>query len=414
MPESHGSDGIVVVGGGLAGAKAVETLRGEAGYDGRLTVLAAEPLLPYDRPPLSKGVLKGEENPDSTTLLDQAWFTGHDVDVRLGVAAAAVDLAAHAVTTVDGGSVGFERLLLAPGSQVRTLPVPGAGLEGVLTLRRLEDSVRLRDAFARQPRVVVVGAGWIGLEVAAAARSHGAEVTVVSPLPPLVGALGERLSSVFAAVHRDHGVDLRIGPGVGELRGAGRVEAVVTDDGQVLPADLVVVGIGVTPDTALAASAGLTIDAATGGVVVDGALRTSHADVFAAGDIAAWPCAPLDGRRVRVEHWANAHDGGITAGRALAGRDVVHDALPFFWTDQFDLGMEYVGHVSDPESAELVLRGDVDGRAFLAFWCVDGRLDAGMHVNMWDTVDDMKQLIRSRRRLDPSRLADADVPLLDV
>ncbi len=414
MPQQHGSDGIVVVGGGLAGAKAVQTLRGEAGYDGRLTLLAAEPLLPYDRPPLSKGVLKGEDSPDSTTLLEQEWCSSHDVDVRLGAEAAAVDLTARAVTTVDGESVGFGRLLLATGSRVRTLPVPGAGLEGVLTLRRLEDCVHLRDAFARQPSVVVVGAGWIGLEVAAAARSHGAKVTVVSPQPPLVGALGERLSSVFAAAHRDHGVDLRIGPGISELRGAGRVEAVVTDDGQVLPADLVVVGIGVTPDTSLAASAGLTIDAATGGVVVDGALRTSHADVFAAGDIAAWPCAPLGDRRVRVEHWANAHDGGITAGRALAGREVVHDALPFFWTDQFDIGMEYVGHVSDLAAAELVLRGDVDGREFMAFWCVDGRLDAGMHVNVWDTVDDMQELIRSRRRLDPSRLADTDVPLRDV
>ncbi|CAN5890864.1 FAD-dependent oxidoreductase [soil metagenome] len=403
--------GMVVVGGGVAAAKAVETLRSE-GHTGPVTVLSAEPLLPYDRPPLSKQVLKGDDEPDSTTLLDQAWYVQHDVDVRLGVPASGLDTDAHLVRTADGDELGYERLLLATGSKVRTLPVPGADLPGVLTLRSLADSVRLRDAFAERPRVVVVGAGWIGLEVAAAARQHGAEVTVVSPQAPLVGVLGSRLSDVFAAAHRDAGVDLRIGPGVAEIRGTDTVQALVTDDGAVLPADLVVVGVGVSPHLELAG--GLALDDATGGVRVDAGLRTSAPDVFAAGDIASWPCTPLGGRRMRVEHWANAHDGGVAAARAMLGQDVAFDVLPFFWSDQYELGMEYVGHVASLDAAQVVTRGDVEGAEFMAFWVVDGQVDAGMHVNVWDTVDDIQALVRSRRVVDTGRLADPDIALADV
>jgi len=413
MTHPGGQAGIVVVGGGVAAAKAVETLR-DGGYDGALTVLAGEPLLPYDRPPLSKQVLQGEDEPDSTTLLDQAWYAERDVDVRLGVEATGVDPDGHRVGAADGSEVAYDRLLLATGSGVRTLPVPGAELPGVLTLRTVADSVRLRDRLSQRPRVVVVGAGWIGLEVAAAARGHGADVTVVSPEAPLVAALGPRLSEVCAGLHRDHGVALRIGPGIASVRGDGRVEAVVTDDGQVLDADLVLVGIGVAPHLGPARDAGLALDDATGGVRVDASLRASHPDVLAVGDIASWPCAGLDGRRVRVEHWANAHDGGVTAGRVLLGEAATHDVLPFFWSDQYDAGMEYVGHVADPATADVVTRGDVDGLEFQAFWCVDGRVDAGMHVNVWDTVDDMQTLVRSRRRVDAGRLADPDVPLADA
>ncbi len=413
MTDSDAQAGIVVVGGGVAAAKAVETLR-DGGYDGSLTVLAAEPLLPYDRPPLSKEVLKGEDEPDSTTLLDQSWYAERDVDVRLGVRASGLDLDGHRVRTRDGGEVAYDRLLLATGSGVRTLPVSGADLTGVLTLRTLEDSVHLRDQLDEQPRVVVVGAGWIGLEVAAAARGYGAEVTVVSPEAPLEAVLGSRMSDVFAGLHREQGVDLRIGPGIEAFRGHDRVEVVVTDDGESIEADLVVVGIGVVPHVELAREAGLAIEDATGGVRVDASLRTSHPDVLAVGDIASWPCAGLDGRRVRVEHWANASDGGATAGRVLLGEEATHDVLPFFWSDQYDAGMEYVGHVADPAAAEVVTRGAVDGREFQAFWCVDGRVDAGIHVNVWDTVDDMQALVRSRRQVDAARLADPSVPLADV
>jgi len=403
--------GFVVVGGGLAAARCVETLRAE-GYGGRLTVLAAEPRLPYDRPPLSKQVLKGEDEPDSVVLQTESWYAEHDIEVRLGVQAVDLDVDRHRVRTADGDSVDYERLLLATGSRVRTLPVQGADLEGVVTLRTLEDSVALRDRLAQRPRVVVVGAGWIGMEAAAAGRKHGAEVTVVSPEAPMVRALGPGVSDIYAAAHRDAGVTLLIGPGIDSFRGEGRVEAVVTSDGQVLPADLVVVGVGVAPEAGLAARAGLVVDDALGGaVVVDGSLRTSDPDVFAVGDCAAWPCAPLGGRRVHVEHWANAEDGGPVAGRSMLGQDVTHDVLPFFWSDQYDLGMEYAGHVVDPASAELVLRGDVDGHEFMAFWLVDGAVEAGMHVNVWDTIDDVQRIIRAGGRADPARLADASVPL---
>lgn len=405
--------GLVVVGGGVAATRAVETVRDE-GHDGPVTVLAGEPRLPYDRPPLSKAVLKGEDEPDSTVLHDESWYAEHDVDVRLGQRASRLDVEAHRVFLAGGDELPYERLLLATGSRVQRLSVPGADLDGVVTLRTLEESVALRDRMATGPRVVVVGAGWIGLEAAAAARAHGCEVTVVSPVAPLARVLGDRLSRVFAALHRDNGVDLVLQTGVQSMRGTGRVEAVVTTDGRVLPADLVVVGVGVAPNTELAADAGLDLAEDLGGVVVDSSLRTTHPDVFAVGDIAAWPCRPLGDRRLRVEHWANAYDGGPVAGRGLLGQDATHDVLPFFWSDQYDVGMEYAGHVADPGSADLVTRGDLDGREFMAFWLVGGRVEAGMHVNVWDTIDDVQTLIRDRRQVDVRRLADADVPLTEV
>jgi 3-phenylpropionate/trans-cinnamate dioxygenase ferredoxin reductase subunit len=411
---SPGATGHVIVGGGVSAARAVETLRDE-GYDGAVTVLAAEPRLPYDRPPLSKQVLKGDDKPDSTYFNDEAWYVERDVDVRLGVEAASLDLGGHRVTTAGGEELGYDKLLLATGSRVIRLPVPGGELDGVVTLRTLEDSVALRDRFATRPRVVVIGAGWIGMEVAAAARAHGCDVRVVSPAAPLVRALGDQMSRVFARTHRDNGVDLVLHAGVQSLRGSERVEAVVTTDGRVFPADLVVVGIGVLPNTEIAAAAGLEVtDRMGSAVVVDSSLRTSDPDVFANGDICAWPCVPLGNRRLHVEHWANAYDGAPVAARNMLGQGAVHDVLPFFWSDQFDIGMEYAGHVVDPATAELVTRGDVDALEFMAFWLVDGRLEAGMHVNVWDTIDDVQALIRSGRVLDTERLADASIELSAV
>ncbi|MBA2641173.1 MAG: FAD-dependent oxidoreductase [Nocardioidaceae bacterium] len=406
--------GFVIVGGGLAAARAAETLRDE-GHDGALTVLAAEPRLPYDRPPLSKEVLKGDDEPDSTVLHDEAWYAERDIEVRLGVEATGLDTAAHRVTTADGESLDYDKVLLATGSRVLQLPVPGSDLDGVVTLRTLEDSVALRDRFADRPHVVVVGAGWIGMEAAAAARAHGCEVSVVSPAAPLIRALGDRMSRVFARAHRDNGVDLVLHAGVQSLRGKDRVEALVTTDGRVFEADLVVVGVGVQPNAELAAAAGLSLAEGLGGaVVVDSALRTSDPDVVAAGDVCAWPCRPLADRRVHVEHWANAHDAGPVAARTMLGKQASHDVLPFFWSDQFDIGMEYVGHTVDPATADLVTRGDVETREFMAFWLVDGRIEAGMHSNVWDTVDHVQDLIRGGREVDTARLADPDVPLTDL
>ncbi|SDD15553.1 3-phenylpropionate/trans-cinnamate dioxygenase ferredoxin reductase subunit [Geodermatophilus telluris] len=399
---------FVVVGGGLAGAKATETLRAE-GFDGPVVLVAAEPEVPYERPPLSKGRLLGTTAREEVRVLDPGWYAAHDVDLRLGVRATALDPGRHRLV-LDGGEVlDYARLLLATGSAARRLPVPGAGLDGVRYLRTLADSDALAaDLDGGGRRVVVVGAGWIGLEVAAAARTRGNEVTVLEPLPtPLHRVLGPEMGEVFARLHREHGVDLRTGTGVRGFAGDGAVRSVLTDGGEV-PADLVVVGVGAVPETGLAAAAGLDVD---GGVLTDAALRTSAPDVFAAGDVAA-AHHPLYGRHVRVEHWATALHQGPAAARSMLGRDVVHDRLPYFFTDQYDLGMEYSG-LGSP-GARVVCRGDVGAREFVAFWVCGGRVEAGMNVGVWDVTDAIQQLVRSGRRVDVDRLADPAVPLADV
>ncbi|MFW3172687.1 NAD(P)/FAD-dependent oxidoreductase [Geodermatophilus sp. CPCC 206100] len=404
------ADPFVIVGAGLAGAKAAEALRAE-GFDGPVVLVGDEPELPYERPPLSKGYLLGTVEREEARVHDEGWYAEHDVDLRTGVRATGLDPAGHRVELATGESVRYGSLLLATGSAPRRLPVPGADLDGVRYLRTLADADRLRaDLTGGGRRVVVVGAGWIGMEAAAAARTLGNEVTVVEPQPaPLLGVLGRELGGVFAQLHRDHGVDLFTSTTVRELRGTGgRVSAVATDRHAGLPADLVVVGVGVTPNAELAATAGLEVQ---NGVVTDATLRTSAPGVCAAGDVAA-AFSPLFGRHLRVEHWANALHGGPAAARAMLGQEVLHDRVPYFFTDQYDWGMEYSG-VASPDDT-VVCRGDVEGGAFLAFWLSGGRVTAGMNVNVWDVTEPVQALIRSRRPVDPARLADADVPLEEL
>ncbi|HYX96767.1 MAG TPA: FAD-dependent oxidoreductase [Geodermatophilus sp.] len=400
-------DPFVVVGAGLAGVKAAETLR-EEGFDGPVVLVGAEPEPPYERPPLSKQYLLGRADRDSAFVHDAGWYAEHDVELRTGVRATRLDPAAHRLTLDTGEELGYARLLLATGASPRRLPVPGADLDGVRYLRTLADADRLRtDLAGGGRRVVVVGAGWIGLEVAAAARSHGNTVTVVEPQPtPLHAVLGAEMGRVFARLHRDHGVELLTDTVVREIRGSGgRATTVVTDGHAGLPADLVVVGVGVVPDSRLAAAAGLEVD---NGVVVDEALRSSAPDVHAAGDVAA-AFHPLYGRHVRVEHWANALHQGPAAARSMLGQEVVFDRVPYFFTDQYELGMEYSGLAGPGDT--VVCRGDPDGGAFIAFWTADGRVTAGMNVDVWDVTAPIQQLIRSRRQVQPARLADPDTPL---
>ena len=401
---------FVVVGGGLAGAKAVESLR-DQGFDGRLVLIGAEPHLPYERPPLSKGYLQGKSTIEDAVVHDQAWYDEHDIELRLGREATGLDVVGHTVALGDE-LITYDKLLLATGSQPRLLNLPGADLDGVLTLRTVEDSDRLRAAFDGAARVVFIGGGWIGLEVAAAARQAGAEVTVLEALPlPLVRVLGDEMAGVFADLHREHGVDLRTGVTVEEIEaadGTGHVGAVRLGDGTRIPATVVVVGIGAAPDVTLAEDAGLEVD---NGVLVDAGGRTSDPDVFAAGDIAHAE-HPVLGRRIRVEHWANALNQPATVATAMLGGDASYDNLPYFYTDQYDLGMEYAG-LGAPDD-EVVVRGDRDGREFVAFWLRDGRVTAGMAVNIWDVLDDVKALILSGNRVDPDRLADARVPLTEL
>ena len=419
MTSSQPPEQIVVVGASLAGATAAQTLR-EGGFDGSVVLVGEEPSRPYERPPLSKGYLLGNDERDSIFVHPQDWYDEHKVELRLGTTATSIDRDAHEVRLSDGGTLPYSRLLLTTGSAPRRLDVPGADLKGVHYLRRVEDTDALREAFADKPRVVVIGGGWIGLETAAAARQAGMEVSLVEMAElPLLRVLGPEVAQVFADLHREHGVDLRLETGVAELLGKdGRVVGVRLDDGTdssegtVLPADLVLVGVGITPRTDLAEQAGLAV---SDGIDVDEHLRTADPDVWAAGDVAnAWH--PGLKRRVRVEHWENARQEGRVAAESMLGRDSAHDRQPYFFTDQYDLGMEYTGFVDPTPGSEqgydqVVFRGDKAAREFIAFWLRDGRVLAGMNVNVWDVVDPIGALITSGRRVDTAKLADPSVPL---
>lgn len=401
---------IVIVGAGLAGAKAAETLRDE-GYDGPVVLFGEEPERPYERPPLSKGLLLGTAERESVYVHEAGWYAEHDVDLRTGTRVTALDRAAREVELASGERVGYDRLLLATGSRARRLPIPGADLAGVLTMRRLPDSDAISAALTDGANLVVVGAGWIGLEVAAAARTRGASVTVVEAASlPLQRVLGDEMATVFANLHRDHGVTFHFDASVERFEGDGRVSAVLLGDGTRLPADAVIMGVGAAPNIELAEQAGLAVD---NGVLVDRSLRTDDPNIWAAGDIANAE-HPLLGTRVRVEHWANALNSGPVAARAMLDRPAVHDSLPYFYTDQYELGMEYTGHAVPDSYDRVVVRGDTGKYEFIAFWTAGGRVVAGMNVNIWDVVDPIGDIIRSGRPVDPARLADPSVPLSDL
>ncbi|BET50295.1 MULTISPECIES: FAD-dependent oxidoreductase [Streptomyces] len=409
---------FVIVGGGLAGAKAAETLRTE-GFTGRVILVCDERDHPYERPPLSKGYLLGKEERDSVFVHEPAWYAQHDIELHLGQTVVAIDRAAKTVHYGDDGThVRYDKLLIATGAEPRRLDVPGTDLAGVHHLRRLAHAERLKGVLASLGRdnghLVIAGAGWIGLEVAAAAREYGAEVTVIEPSPtPLHGVLGPELGSVFAELHEAHGVRFRFGVQLTEIVGQdGMVLAARTDDGEEHPAHDVLAAIGAAPRTALAQAAGLEIAdrAHGGGIVVDDHLRTSDPDVFAAGDVASFHHALFD-TSLRVEHWANALNGGPAAARAMLGKGLAHDRVPYFFTDQYDLGMEYSGWAPAGSYDQVVIRGDAAKREFIAFWVKEGRVLAGMNVNVWDVTEPIQQLIRSKTRVDTEALANPHVSL---
>jgi 3-phenylpropionate/trans-cinnamate dioxygenase ferredoxin reductase subunit len=393
---------FAVVGAGLAGAKAVEALRTE-GFDGRLVLFGAEPHRPYERPPLSKAYLMGKAERESAFVHPAQWYAEHDVDLRTSTPVAGLDRYAHELMTANGEPLHYDKLLLATGATPRKLRLPGAELHGVHYLRTVDESDTLRAAFRSGARVVIVGAGWIGLETAAAARTAGATVTVLESAPlPLLRVLGPQMAEVFASLHREHGVDLRLGVNVAVIRpadgDASVAGSVALDDGTVLDADAVVVGVGVVPNVDLARSAGLAVD---DGVLVDAHLRTSDHDVFAAGDVANAD-HPVLGRRIRVEHWANALNQPAVAARTMLGGDDVYDRLPYFFSDQYDLGMEYLGYAGADD--EVVVHGDLGAREFVALWQRDGRVVAGMNVNVWDVTDRIRELILSGKPADAFEL----------
>lgn len=402
------SSTFAIIGGGLAGAKAAEALR-DNDFDGDVVLFAAEDKLPYERPPLSKEYLAGKKTLADFTVDPAAWYRDHRVELRLGTEVTAVNPAEHTVTLPDDTTVGYDKLLLATGSASKRPPIPGADAAGVHYLRTIDDATALNSALAEGSSLAVVGAGWIGMEVAASARERGVNVTVVETARlPLLGALGAEVGEVFARLHREHGVDLRLNQTVQEVTTSdGAASGLRLGDGSTVAADAVLIAVGAAPNIGLAERAGLAT--ADGGVLVDAALRTSDPDIYAVGDIAAAQ-HPLFGVRIRTEHWANALKQPTVAAAGMLGRTAEYDELPYFFTDQYDLGMEYVGHA--PEYRRVVFRGDVDAREFVAFWLdADNRVLAGMNVNVWDVLDDVKALIRARVAVDPERLADTNQPL---
>lgn len=395
---------FVIVGASLAGAKAAETLR-EEGFDGQVVLIGEEAERPYERPALSKDYLRGEaEGPPY--VHEASFYADHAIDLRTATRVEEVDVAASEVRLGDGERLRYDRLLLATGAQPRRLPLPGADLDGVLSLRTLADSDALRARIDAGARLVTIGAGWIGAEVAASARQRGCDVTTLEAAAlPLERVLGPELGALYRDVHVEHGVAFRGGVSVEAIEGDGTVAAVRLASGERLEADVVVVGVGVAPRTALAEAAGLEVD---DGIVVDEHLRTSAHNVFAAGEVAR-ARHPFYGQRLRVEHWANALNQGPAAARSMLGRDVPYEQLPYFFSDQYDVGMEYSGYATAWD--EVVVRGDRSARELIAFWLQDGCVVAGMNINIWDVNEHVQALIRARRPIDPSRLADPDVPL---
>jgi len=395
---------FVIVGAGMAGGKAAETLR-EEGFDGRVVLLGGEPERPYERPPLSKDYLRGESERAGVYLQEDAgWYDEHDVELRPSTHVESLDVAARAVVLAGGERIDYDALLLTTGAEPKRPPIPGTDLDAVHVLRTLEDSDVLRGVLDAGGRLVVVGAGWIGSEVSASARERGMDVALVEPQSvPLEGVLGPELGAFYRDVHADHGVQLHLGTGVEAIEGDGRAERVRTSDGTVLDCTAVLLAVGVAPRTQLAEDV-LDVD---NGILVDASLRASADGVFAAGDVANH-AHPLFGR-LRVEHWANALEQGPSAARAMLGSDVVYELVPYFFSDQYDVGMEYAGHSAPGDT--VVFRGDPATREFIAFWLRDGRVTAGMNVNVWDVNEHLQELVRSGASVDPDRLRDPDVPL---
>jgi 3-phenylpropionate/trans-cinnamate dioxygenase ferredoxin reductase subunit len=399
---------FIVVGAGLAGAKAAQTLR-EEGFDGRVVLLGEEDARPYDRPPLSKEVLRGDKDEDAIYLHAASFYDEQDIELRTETRVQSLALDAREVELDGGERLRWDRLLLATGARPRRLRIPGADLDGIVQLRTLADCMALRDGLQPGVRLAIVGAGWIGCEVAASARELGAEVSLIEPCAtPLERVLGAEIGGIYRDLHAEHGVRLLLGRGVAAFEGERAIGGVRTDDGTVVGCDLAVVGVGVTPCAELAEQAGVKV---ANGIVVDEHLQTSVPGVYAAGDVAS-ARHPLYAHSLRVEHWANALHQGPVAARNMLGEECAYSRVPYFFSDQYDVGMEYAGYA--PTWDEVVVRGDAASRELVAFWLRDGRLLAGMNVNVWDVTDDIQALIRAGEPVDRRRLADPDVPLADL
>jgi len=395
---------IVIVGASLTGAKAAEALL-ESGFEGEILMVGSESERPYERPPLSKDYLRGEKT-EVPYVHDADFYENDQIELKTGATVTAIDPDTNTITVDGSETVEYESLLIATGAEPRRLDLPGSDLEGINYLRTVGESKALCDQFRDGLKVVVVGAGWIGSEVAASARQEGCEVTLIEPEEvPLSRALGPKLGAFYRGVHLKQGVTFLGGTGVTGFTGDGKVEAVLTDGGDSIPAELVVVGVGVIPRTELAEAAGIDVD---NGILVDETFLSSSPGIYAAGDVAnAWH--PFYGRRIRVEHWANARRQGAAAARSILGLDPDFDEVPYFFSDQYDVGMEYVGYTDGSE--EVVFRGDVESGEFIAFWVKEGKVSAGMNVNVWDVSETIRDLIKAEFPVSQTDLTNPDVSL---
>jgi 3-phenylpropionate/trans-cinnamate dioxygenase ferredoxin reductase subunit len=396
-------DGLVILGAGLAGAKAAEGAR-RVGWDGPIRLCGNEHFLPYERPNLSKGILTGTQPVRSSLVHADSFVVDHEIDLLLGAAATEVALDERTVTLRGGRRLRFAKLVLATGSTPRRPPIPGAELDHVYTFRSIDDALAMKDRLVPGRRVAVVGASWIGTELAASARQRGCDVVLIGPqATPLERILGPEVGAAFATLHGRNGVELKMGVGVERILGSSEPVGVRLDDGSTTEADTVILGVGVTPNVDLAQAAGLDID---NGVLVDETLATSHPDVYAVGDIAN-AHNPILGRRVRVEHWANALYQGLTGGANAAGARTEFDRIPYFYSDQFDLAMEYSGWPIPWQ--QVVFRGDPTSGSFVAFYLNDGRVVAGANVNVAGVNSYVRTLIRSATPVDLALLQDPNV-----
>ena len=400
MPQTH-----VIVGAGQAGGRAAEAMRAH-GFAGRIVLIGEEPHLPYERPPLSKQVLLREYEPERAQLNPAEFYAEQRIELRLDTRAVAIDRVARRVELGDGSAESYDKLLLTTGSAVRRLPLPGNQLGGVHVLRGVEDSLAIRDALEPGARIVIVGGGYIGLEVAAAARMRECEVTVIEVLDSLLArVMTPEMGEYFTRLHRGRGVDLRLGTGVTAIEGAKDVEGVRVADDTVVAADSVVIAVGIVPEIELAQAAGLEIG---DGIAVDEFARTSDPDIYAAGDATEHP-NPTLGRRVRLESWQNAQNQAIAAARAMCGQGEPYDEIPWFWSDQYDVNVQMLG-IPDAES-EAVLRGDMGGEAFTVFHLREGRVTGAIAINGARDIAVARRLIAQKRQVDAARLADSDTAL---
>ena len=399
---------FVIVGASLAGAKAAERLR-ERGFDGRLVLVGSETELPYERPPLSKDYLRGQAPREQGQVHDRDFYASNEIELLLGTTATELDVNTKQVQLTGHGAIGFDALLLSTGASPRRLDLPGKELDGIYYLRTLADCDALKQRLDQGGHLAVVGGGWIGCEVAATARQLGLEVTVIDPSElPMLRVLGAEVAGFYRDAHLAHGVRFVLNDSVTAFRGDGSVNAVETGSGRTIDCDFVVVGSGAIPNISLATAAGLQTD---NGIRVDARLQSSEAGVFAAGDVAnAWH--PFYEESIRIEHWANALNQGPAAANSMLGDDALYEELPYFFSDQYDIGMEYSGRMGPDD--RVVFRGERDSGEFMAFWLREDRVVAGMNVNVWDVNEHVQALIRSRTPVDVTKLADAGTPLTDL